>query len=333
MLKAQDNRVRRATDAGAFGRVAVLAGGASAEREISLLTGAAVLAALLERGVDAHPLDPQSDTLDSLSREHFDRVWIALHGRGGEDGAIQGYLQTVGLPYTGSGVAGSALAMDKHRTKQVLSAAGLPTPRWRAVADAAECAEAALQLGMPVVVKPALEGSSIGMSKVTDPEDLAAAWRHAAAQCAIVIVETWVEGAEYSAAILHREVLPLIRIQPANEFYDYDAKYLSDATRYSCPAGLQPAAEQALAEMSLAAFDAVGASGWGRVDFMLAADGSPAILEINTVPGMTSHSLVPMAARQAGIDFAELCWRILETSLRDSSTAAAAMPAAGSRSC
>jgi D-alanine-D-alanine ligase len=330
MLTASGKRAMRVTDARAFGRVAVLTGGTSAEREISLLTGKAVLAALLERGVDARPLDPQCDSLTRLSPEHFDRVWIALHGRGGEDGAIQGYLETVGLPYTGSGVAGSALAMDKHRTKQVLSAAGLPTPRWRAVADAAECAAAARELGLPVVVKPALEGSSIGMSKVADAANLAAAWELAAAHCAAVIVESWVAGPEYSAAILHGEVLPLIRIEPANEFYDYEAKYLSSATRYRCPAGLEPAAEQALAEMSLAAFAAVGASGWGRVDFMLAADATPAILEINTVPGMTSHSLVPMAARQAGIDFAELCWRILETSLHDSD---AAVAAAGSHSC
>lgn len=333
MLGAPQNSPPRAADAGEFGRVAVLTGGRSAEREISVLTGNAVLAALLERGVDAHAMDPQSDSLAGLSPEHFDRVWIALHGRGGEDGAVQGYLETVGLPYTGSGVAGSALAMDKHRTKQILAAANLPTPRWHSVADAAECMEAARQLGLPVVVKPALEGSSIGMSKVTDLADLPSAWQLAATHCTAVIVEAWVEGPEYSAAILQGDALPLIRIDTANEFYDYEAKYLSAATRCRCPAGLQPAAEAALAEMSLAAFDAVGAWGWGRVDFMLAADGTPAILEINTVPGMTGHSLVPMAAREAGIDFAELCWRILETSLGDRHPTAPVCTAEGGKAC
>lgn len=312
-------------DPAAFGRVAVLMGGFSAERDISLLTGNAVLQALLEREVDAHRVDWRGDLPVEFGAGSFDRVWIALHGRGGEDGAMQGYLQTVGVPYTGSGVAASALAMDKLRTKQVLAAEGLPTPAWRRVDRPEDCAAAAEALGLPVIVKPVLEGSSIGMTKVTELDQLSAAWQCAADCASGVMLEACVTGPEYSAAILQGHVLPLVGVEPEDGFYDFAAKYQSSGTRYRCPAGLDADVERMLGAMSLAAFDAVGASGWGRVDFMLdAADARASILEVNTVPGMTSHSLVPMAAAQAGIDFAELCWRILETSCEQPARAAAA---------
>lgn len=298
-----------------FGRVAVLLGGTSAEREISLMTGHAVHAALLDRGVDAHALDATGDYISALREDGFDRVWIALHGRGGEDGTVQGLLEMLGIPYTGSGVLGSALAMDKLRTKQLLEGVGIATPPWRKIASEADCTDVAAALGMPLIVKPALEGSSIGMSKVSAPGELPAAWRKAAESGADVFAEAWMTGAEYTAAILHDQVLPLIRIDAQNTFYDYEAKYFSNATRYICPCELPEEREEELAAMAYSAFRAIGASGWGRVDFMLdGADGSPRVLEVNTVPGMTSHSLVPMAARQAGIDFGGLVWRVLETS-------------------
>jgi D-alanine-D-alanine ligase len=298
-----------------FGRVAVLLGGASAEREISLLSGQAVHKALADRGVDAHMVDATGDYIDVLMEDGFDRVWIALHGRGGEDGTVQGLLQLMGIPYTGSGVLGSALAMDKARTKQLLAGIDIATPRWRRIDSEDDCHAAAAALVCPLIVKPALEGSSIGMTKVEDPADLPAAWRTAAAADSAVIAESWVSGPEYTAAILHDEVLPLIRIDASNTFYDYDAKYFSDKTRYVCPCGLNSEMEQRFAQTALQAFLATGASGWGRVDFMLdPATDEPLVLEVNTVPGMTSHSLVPMAAEQAGIDFGGLVWRILETS-------------------
>ncbi len=300
----------------AFGRVAVLFGGQSAEREISLLTGTAVLTALLERGVNAHAVDPRdADFISHLQNGKFDRVWIALHGRGGEDGTVQGLLEMLGLPYTGSGVLGSALAMDKLRTKQLLMGAGIPTPAWRPIDSEADCVAVAAELGCPLIVKPALEGSSIGMSKVEQPAELPAAWRKARESGPAVFAEAWISGPEYTASILHDQVLPLIRIAAANTFYDYQAKYFSDETRYICPCGLSATQERELAELALQTFNVTGASGWGRVDFMVdASTGQPHVLEINTVPGMTSHSLVPMAALQAGIDFGGLVWRILETS-------------------
>jgi len=306
---------RHISNPDAFGRVAVLLGGTSAEREISLLTGQAVHAALLDRGVDAHLVDATGDYLNALMDGGFDRVWIALHGRGGEDGTMQGLLEMLGIPYTGSGVLGSALAMDKLRTKQLLTGVGIGTPAWRCIEDESECAAVASELGCPLIVKPSLEGSSIGMSKVNKAAELPAAWRKAAESGAPVIAEAWVSGPEYTAAILHDQVLPLIRIDARNTFYDYEAKYFSDETRYICPSELPAAVERQFAEMALEAFRATGCAGWGRVDFMLdEASGRMQVLEVNTVPGMTSHSLVPMAAKQAGIDFGGLVWRILETS-------------------
>lgn len=300
----------------AFGRVAVLAGGDSAEREISLMTGEAVLAALRARGVDAHPLDPR-DGLGALTGrdgDGFDRAWIALHGRGGEDGLMQGALETLGVPYTGSGVLGSALSMDKLRSKQLFAAVGLATPRWRVVRDAAECDAVVAALGLPLIVKPAGEGSSVGMSKVDAAEDLPAAFAEAARWAGPVLAEEWIEGGEYSVGVLQGATLPAVRIETPRVFYDYEAKYFSDQTRYHCPCGLSATQEESLAVSVRTAFEAVAASGWGRVDFLLPEDGVPRFLEVNTIPGMTSHSLVPMGAQQAGIDFGELAWRVLETS-------------------
>jgi D-alanine-D-alanine ligase len=315
MSETDINSCKQVRDASAFGRVAVLMGGASAEREISLLTGKAVHAALLERGVDAHAVDATGGFINVLTDGSYDRVWIALHGRGGEDGTVQGLLEMLNIPYTGSGVLGSALAMDKLRTKQLLEGVGIATPRWRLIETEAQCAEVAEDLGCPMIVKPALEGSSIGMSKVDSPDALPAAWRTAAESGSEVFAEAWVHGPEYTAAILQGQALPLIRIAANNTFYDYEAKYFSDETRYVCPCGLPAKQEQQLAELALKAFHTVGAVGWGRVDFMIDEEsGDVLVLEVNTVPGMTSHSLVPMAAEQAGIDFGGLVWRILETS-------------------
>jgi D-alanine-D-alanine ligase len=297
-----------------FGRVAVLMGGDSAEREISLLTGEAVLAALVRRGVDAHPLDPSEGLGPLLNGAGFDRAWLALHGRGGEDGIMQGALEALGLPYTGSGVLGSAVSMDKLRSKQLFAAWGLATPRWRVMRAPADVAEIVAELGLPLIVKPAGEGSSVGMTKVTAAEELPAAFAEASRWAGPVLVEEWVSGGEYSVGVLQGEVLPAVRIETPHAFYDYDAKYFSDDTRYHCPCGLEPAREAAFAALVRTAFAAVAASGWGRVDFLLPEDGVPRFLEVNTIPGMTSHSLVPMGARQAGIDFDELAWRVLETS-------------------
>lgn len=298
-----------------FGRVAVLMGGRSAERDISLMTGKAVLEALRRRGVDAHDLDPGPDIIERLRTQRFDRAWIALHGRGGEDGTIQGAMETAGLPFTGSGVLGSALGMDKLRSKQLFLAAGLATPAFELVTEAGDGPRLIEQLGLPLIVKPAGEGSSVGMSKVDAPDQFEAAWRLARQHDACVLAETWVTGAEYSVPVLQGEALPIIRIETPHVFYDYDAKYFSDETRYFCPSGLDSQTEQACRGAALAAFEAVGASGWGRVDFLMGADAVPSFLEVNTVPGLTSHSLVPMGASEAGIDFGELVWRILETSM------------------
>lgn len=303
------------TDPARFGKVAVLLGGTSSEREISLLTGEAVWQALVRRGVDAHRLDPSSDFPSALQRGGFDRVWIALHGRGGEDGCMQGLLTCLGVPFTGSGVLGSAIAMDKLRSKRLLASAGIPTPRFRVLAGEADFAPALADLGLPLIVKPAAEGSSIGMTRVQRAEDLPHAFATAARFGGEVFAEEWIAGAEYTVAILHERALPLIRIEAQAVFYDYQAKYFSDDTRYHCPCGLDPQTEARFAEVAAEAFEAVAASGWGRVDFMVGADGLPKVLEINTIPGMTSHSLVPMAAAAAGIGFDELAWRVLETSL------------------
>ena len=299
-----------------FGRVAVLMGGVSAEREISLMTGEAVMTALQRRGVDAVSIDPQ-DGLAELLGGGFDRVWIALHGRVGEDGCIQGLLEVLKLPYTGSGVLGSALCMDKLRSKQLFSVCGLATPDFRLMTSAEDAYRIVEELGLPLIVKPAGEGSSVGMSRVNESDELVPAWLEAARFDACVLVEKWIEGGEYSVPILQGEALPIIRIETPRVFYDYEAKYFSDDTRYFCPAGLDQETETSCRAEALRAFEATAASGWGRVDFLMGADGIPRFLEVNTVPGMTSHSLVPMGARQAGIDFDELVWRVLETSLVD----------------
>jgi D-alanine-D-alanine ligase len=314
-LRHEARGLRRVTDAAEFGRVAVLLGGSSAEREISLLSGRDVLAALQRRGVDAHGFDPAERELSELRSAGFQRAWIALHGPGGEDGTVQGALEFLGVPYTGSGVTGSAIAMDKLRTKRLAAAVGVPTPDFVVLRSAADLDVALRRLGVPMIVKPASQGSSVGMTRVEQARDLPAAWRAATQHEPVAFAEPWITGGEYTVGILQGVALPSIRIETPRAFYDYEAKYLSDDTRKTCPSGLAAAAEQQLAELALAACDACAVEGWGRADFMMTAAGQPLLLEINTVPGMTDHSLVPMAARAAGIDFSELAWRILETSL------------------
>jgi D-alanine-D-alanine ligase len=306
--------LRRVSAAGEFGRVAVLLGGDSSEREISLLSGNAVLEALRRRGVDAHGFDPRERSLQELRTQHFARVWNALHGPGGEDGTVQGALEYLGVPYTGSGVMGSAIGMDKLRTKRLALAAGVPTCEFALLGGPEDFELALERLKLPLIVKPATQGSSVGMTKVERAEQLPAAYAAAAQLEAVVFAEPWLPGKEYTVAILQEQALPSIRIETPQTFYDYEAKYFRDDTRYFCPSGLSSAAESHLKNLSLAAFDATGASGWGRADFMMDASGRPLLLEINTIPGMTSHSLVPMAARAVGIDFEELVWRVLETS-------------------
>jgi len=313
-LRASGSPQRRIANAAEFGRVAVLMGGVSAEREVSLMTGNAVLEALLARRVDAAGFDPAERALTELVAAGFDRVFIALHGPGGEDGAVQGALEWLGLPYTGSGVLGSAVGMDKLRTKRLAQAAGVATPPWIELAGAADFDRAVAELGLPLAVKPATQGSSVGMSRVNAAAELPAAWRAASALDPVVIAERWITAGEYTVAVLQGEALPAIRIETPRAFYDYQAKYFADDTRYLIPCGLAPDAESSLQRMALATFAATGASGWGRVDFVMDEAGRAMLLEINTVPGMTSHSLVPMAARAAGIDFPELVWRVLETS-------------------
>ena len=307
-------RLRRITDAAEFGRVAVLLGGNSAEREISLKSGNAVLQALQGRGVQAQAFDPRDTPLQQLVEQGIDRVWIALHGPGGEDGTVQGALELLGIAYTGSGVLGSAIGMDKLRSKRLAAAVGVATPDTVVLRSAADCAVAVERLGLPLIVKPATQGSSVGMSRVESADQMQAAFAQAIAVDRVVFAEPWVTGAEYTVAVLHRRALPAIRIEAARAFYDYEAKYLRTDTRYHCPSGLSAPAEAHMASLALAAFDAIGAEGWGRVDFMADQTGRPLLLEVNTVPGMTERSLVPMAARAAGMDFAELCWQVLETS-------------------
>jgi len=311
-LKTGMTALHRATDAKEFGRVAVLLGGDSTEREISLRSGNAVLAALQRRGVDAHALDPRDTSLISLTQ--FDRVWIALHGPGGEDGTLQGALEYLGVPYTGSGVMGSAIGMDKLRTKRLAHAIGVATAEYVVLRGQSDLELAIERLGLPMIVKPATQGSSVGMSKVEKAEDLPSAYEAAAKIESAVFAEPWITGKEYTVAVLQGQALPSIRIETPKKFYDYEAKYFRNDTKYFCPSGLSGPAEQHLANLALAAFDAVGASGWGRADFMMDTTGRPLLLEVNTIPGMTDHSLVPMAARASGIDFDELVWRVLETS-------------------
>jgi len=296
-----------------MGKVAVLMGGPSSEREISFLSGNAVLKALVERGVDAHAFDPAERDLLELKREGFDRAFIALHGRFGEDGTVQGALETLKIPYTGSGVMASALAMDKWRTKLVWLASGVPTPRYRVVDAGTDWMQVVAELGLPLIVKPAREGSTIGITKVAsvDHGELARAHAAAASHDPLVLVEEFVTGTELTASILGRRALPLIRIEAPQGNYDYHNKYFSDETKYFCPSGLPEALENSIRAECLRAFDVVGCSGWGRLDLILRADQTFSLLEVNTSPGMTGHSLVPMAAREAGIAFADLCMEIL----------------------
>jgi D-alanine-D-alanine ligase len=321
----------RITDPKQFGRVAVAMGGSSAEREVSLDSGRNVLEALRARGVDAQGIDGIPALLDALRAGHFARVFNILHGRGGEDGVLQGALVSLGVPFTGSGVLGSALSMDKIRTKQVWEALGLPTPRYARYRTAQsgtnqggtnqggardDIGATIAKLGVPVVVKPSHEGSSVGITRVRSQDDLAAALALAARYDGELVIEQMIEGEEYTVGILQGAALPSIRIVPAGEFYDYHAKYVADDTKYICP-GMDEAGEREIRALASRAFDAVGCSGWGRVDVMRDRAGKFFLLEVNTTPGMTSHSLVPKAARAVGVDFEELCWRILETSFAE----------------
>ncbi|NLO79335.1 MAG: D-alanine--D-alanine ligase [Xanthomonadaceae bacterium] len=299
----------------AMGKVALVQGGWAAEREVSLNSGARVLAALRSLGVDVTPVDPRDDGITKLAG--FDRAFIIVHGRGGEDGVLQATLEMLGVPYTGTGVLGSALGMDKLRTKLVWRGAGLPTPDFVQLRPDSDWETVVAELGLPLMVKPSREGSSIGMAKVESAAELERAYRTAVEYDSQVIAERWISGAEYTVGILDQQALPVIRLETPHSFYDYDAKYRADTTRYHCPCGLSAAAEAELQELALEAFRAVGGYGWGRVDLMCDGSGQPWLLEVNTVPGMTEHSLVPMAARAAGLSFEELVWRILLTSERE----------------
>ncbi len=306
---------RRARVASEFGKVAVLLGGDSTERDISLLSGTAVIAALKRRGVAAHAFDPQARPIQDLASDGFDRAWIALHGPGGEDGVMQGALEWLGVPYTGSGVLASALTMDKLKTKRVVVGAGYAAPEYAVLSSPADLKPALERIGLPLMVKPASQGSSVGITKVKAAAELARAYGEARAIDPIVFAERYIAGDEYTVGVLQDRGLPSIRIQPATEFYDYEAKYFRDDTQYHCPSGLSAEAEAELQAAALAAFQVTDCYGWGRVDFMRdSATGKFYFIEINTTPGMTDHSLVPMAARQSGIDFDELVWRVLETS-------------------
>jgi D-alanine-D-alanine ligase len=307
--------LRRAASPKDFGKTAVLLGGDSSEREISLLSGNAVLEALKRRGVDAHAFDPSEKPMQDLLREGFARVWNALHGPGGEDGAMQGALEWLGVPYTGSGVLASALTMDKLKTKRVVVGAGIAAPDYAVLSTPADLDPALERIGLPMMVKPASQGSSVGITKVVAADQLPRAYQEARAIDPIVFAESFVTGDEYTVSVLQDQCLPSIRIVPATEFYDYQAKYFRDDTQYHCPSGLDAADEAQLRSATLAAFKATDCLGWGRVDFMRdRASGQSYFIEINTIPGMTSHSLTPKAARQAGMDFEELVWRVLETS-------------------
>ena len=306
----------RTNDANAFGRVAVLMGGTSSEREVSLDSGRNVLEALRSRGVDAHAIDGIPALVDALVHGKFDRVFNILHGNkgGGEDGVLQGLLQALEVPYTGTGVLGSALSMDKIRTKQVWMSAGLPTPGFERIAPDADVRAAALRLGLPVFVKPSSEGSSVGVARVADEAAIGEAVRVARDYGGEMLMERMIVGDELTVPVLGDVALPSIRIVPRQGWYDYNAKYLADDTQYLCP-GLEGAQEDAIRALALAAFRAAGCEGWGRVDVMRDRDGGLFLLEVNTAPGMTSHSLVPKSARQVGVEFDELCWRILEQTL------------------
>ena len=309
---------RRIGEPDGFGRVVLLTGGDSAEREISLISGRFVAAALERLSVDFVPIDPaDGDLADQLRAAGAERAFVILHGPGGEDGTVQGALEFLGIPYTGSGVLGSALAMDKLRTKQIWQTLGIPTPDYAWVRPGDALAPVLDRLDLPLFVKPSHEGSSLGMSRVDRAEDLAAAVAEAAGLDQDVLVERLVDGPEYTVSVLAGQALPSIRIDTPREFYDYEAKYFADDTNFLCPSDLEPEVEAEAAKLSLAAFDAIGGTGWGRVDFMRGDDGRLWFLEVNTVPGMTDHSLVPMAVRAVGADYDELVWRILETSIGD----------------
>jgi D-alanine-D-alanine ligase len=295
-----------------FGKVAVFLGGKSAEREVSLKGGGMVLNALRSRGVDALAFDPAERGLDALIGERFERAFIVLHGRFGEDGTVQGVLEWLGIPYTGSGVLASALAMDKLRTKLLWHAEGLPTPPYAVLSKDSDLRAVARKLGVPLMVKPASEGSSIGMSKVRSAARLDEAYALAVNYDRVVIAEKFIDGTELTAGILGDQVLPLIKLETPRDFYDYEAKYIANDTRYIVPCGLPAARERDIQALCLKAFRALGCSGWGRVDLMLNRQGRPFLLEVNTVPGMTDHSLVPKAARAVGISYEDLCLRILE---------------------
>ena len=305
------------SDPAQFGAVAVLMGGTAAERQISLRSGAAVLEALRRKGVNAVGLDLQDDCVTPLLAGKFDRVFNIIHGRGGEDGVLQGALESLKIPYTGSGVLASALGMDKLRTKLCWIASGLPTPPWMLIANRRDLALCANRLGFPVIVKPANEGSSIGMSRAENVSELEEAWQVASKYNCDVFAEKWVVGKEYTASILTDVALPLIRLETPNSFYDFDAKYRSESTRYHCPSGLNAQDEQALRALAQNACRVIGVKGWGRVDFLVDEEANPWLIEVNTVPGMTDHSLVPMAAKAAGLSFDDLVWRILETTFED----------------
>lgn len=294
-----------------YGKVAVLFGGNSAEREVSMKSGSAVLAALLRQGVDAHAFDPAKRPLAELKTEGFDRVMIHLHGRGGEDGTVQGALELMQIPYTGPGVMASSMGMDKLRTKLIWKALGLAVPDFVLLEDHSDFAAVEQQLGLPLFVKPACEGSSIGITKVKNAGELKAAYEAAKRYDSVVIAEKNIGGGEYTAAILNGQVLPFVKIEPATEFYDYEAKYNRDDTRYICPAPIAAEMGEQIAEMVRKGFWAIGGTGWGRVDFLMDEAGKPYLLEVNTSPGMTDHSLVPMAAKAAGINFDQLVLNIL----------------------
>lgn len=305
--------IKRSAD---FGRVAVLMGGTAAEREISLDSGNAVFQALLRNKVDVTAVDVKSTVLAALKGTSFDRVVNMIHGRGGEDGVLQALLDTLQLPYTGSGVLASALSMDKLRTKLCWQGAGLTSPEWVLLQSESDIQRSIDKLGFPVIVKPALEGSSLGMSKADSKEQLIEAWQEAAQYKCDVYAEAWVQGKEYTVGILNGETLPVIRLETPHVFYDYDAKYQSSTTQYHCPAGLTQEVETELAKLALQACRVLGVTGWGRVDVFIDQQGQAQLIEVNTVPGMTDHSLVPMAAKQAGLSFDALAWRILETSFK-----------------
>jgi D-alanine-D-alanine ligase len=300
------------THPSSFGKVAVMMGGRSAERDVSLKSGMMVLSALRAVGVDAHGFDPARRPLDDLAREGFARVFIALHGRHGEDGTMQGALELHGIPYTGSGVLASALAMDKMRTKLLWIGAGVSTPAYEQLDEGTNAAALVRRLGLPLMVKPASEGSSIGMSKVRHGGEIAGAYALAASHDKLVIAEQFIEGIELTAGILDNSPLPLIRLETPRDFYDYEAKYLANDTRYILPCGLSVEAERALQAEALRAYTLLGCRGWGRVDFIVDREGKPYFLEVNTSPGMTDHSLVPMAARHLGMSYGDLCLRVLE---------------------